>query len=105
MNVVLLLSLLLLLPFLLFLGMRPPHRPNRSVTHISGPAYLALSSCMGDGFRASIPGVSINPRHASFGRAYGRTMGSGAGQAGWEQIEMQGMLDDSFALEEEEEDL
>ncbi len=77
-------------------------QPPKHVTHIYITAYLALSSCMGDSFRASISGVSLYPRNASFGRTYARAIGSGAGQAGWEQIEMQDMLDDSFAVEEEE---
>ncbi|EKG13504.1 Glutamine amidotransferase type 1 [Macrophomina phaseolina MS6] len=56
-------------------------------------AWMALSSCLGDSFRASIAGVSLNPRHADFGRSYARGLGSGTGQAGWEQIEMEEMLD------------
>lgn len=55
-------------------------------------AFLAASSCMGDGFRARIAGVTFNPRNASFGRNYRRGFGSGAGSAGWEQIEMEDML-------------
>ncbi|OCL15280.1 hypothetical protein AOQ84DRAFT_279300 [Glonium stellatum] len=74
MNVLLLLGLLLFLPLLLFV------------------AYLALSSCLGDNFRARFSGITIHSRHASFGRSYARSMGSGAGQAGWEQIEMEDML-------------
>ena len=74
MNVLALLSLLLFIPFLLFL------------------AFLAASSCMGDGFRARVAGVTFNPRNASFGRNYTRGFGSGAGSAGWEQIEMEDML-------------
>jgi hypothetical protein len=72
MNVLVLLSLLFFIPFLFFL------------------AYLALSSCLGDGFRARVSGITINPRYASFGRSYGRNVGAGVG--GWEQIEMQDML-------------
>ncbi|CAN9307038.1 unnamed protein product [Alternaria alternata] len=37
-------------------------------------------------------GVTFNPRNASFGRNYTRGFGSGAGSAGWEQIEMEDML-------------
>lgn len=74
MNVLVLLSLLLFIPFLLFL------------------VFLALSSCLGDRFRARVSGFTLNPRHTSFGRNYGRGLGSGAGQAGWEQIEMEDML-------------
>lgn len=74
MNVLVLLSLLLFVPFLLFL------------------VFLALSSCMGDRFRARVSGITFNPRHTSFGRSYARGLGSGAGQGGWEQIEMEDML-------------
>lgn len=76
MHVLLLLSLLLLVPFLFFL------------------AFLAASSCMGDGFRARFAGMTFNPRQASFGRNYTRGFGSGASSAGWEQIEMEDMLGD-----------
>ena len=72
MNIILLLILLFFIPFLFFL------------------AYLALSSCLGDGFRARISGATFNPRHASFGRSYARGLNSSMG--GWEQIEMQDML-------------
>jgi hypothetical protein len=74
MNVFVLLTLLFFIPLLFFI------------------AFLALSSCMGDGFRARFAGMSFNPRHASFGRNYTRGFGSGAGSAGWEQIEMEDML-------------
>ncbi|KAI8942668.1 hypothetical protein NX059_000718 [Plenodomus lindquistii] len=74
MHVLLLLSLLFFIPLLLFL------------------AFLAASSCMGDGFRARVAGMTFNPRHASFGRNYTRGFGSGASSAGWEQIEMEDML-------------
>lgn len=74
MNILVLLSLLLFIPLLLFL------------------AFLAASSCMGDRFRARVSGMTFNPRHASFGRNYTRGFGSGASSAGWEQIEMEDML-------------
>ncbi|KAH9882076.1 hypothetical protein J1614_001248 [Plenodomus biglobosus] len=74
MHILLLLSLLLFVPFLFFL------------------AFLAASSCMGDGFRTRFAGMTFNPRHASFGRNYTRGFGSGASSAGWEQIEMEDML-------------
>ncbi|KAF1956037.1 hypothetical protein CC80DRAFT_414376 [Byssothecium circinans] len=47
---------------------------------------------MGDNFRARIGGFSLNPRHTSFGRNYGRGLGGGPGTGGWEQIEMEDML-------------
>ena len=74
MNVLILLGLLFFFPFLAFLG------------------FLALSSCLGDRFRARISGINFNPRHTSFGRSYARGLGSGAGSAGWEQIEMEDVL-------------
>ena len=55
-------------------------------------AFLVASLCVGDGFRARIAGVTFNLRNASFGRNYRRGFGSGAGSAGWEQIEMEDML-------------
>jgi hypothetical protein len=84
MHVLALLSLLLFIPFTFFL------------------VFLALSSCMGDGFRARISGMSINPRHGSYGRGYARGLGSGAGSSGWEQIEMEDMMGDDS---EDDEDL
>jgi hypothetical protein len=74
MNFLVLLSLLFLLPLLLFI------------------AWLAVSSCMGDRFRARVSGITFMPRNTSFGRGYARGLGSGAGSAGWEQIEMEDMM-------------
>jgi hypothetical protein len=76
MNVLLLLSLLFFIPIGLLV------------------VFLALSSCMGDSFRASLAGIPVtfNPRNATFGRQYTRGFGSGAGSAGWEQIEMEDMM-------------
>lgn len=79
MNVFVLLTLLLIIPFIFFL------------------IFLALSSCMGDGFRARVAGMSVNPRHGSYGRGYARGLGSGAGSAGWEQIEMEDMMGEDSA--------
>ncbi|PGH05539.1 hypothetical protein GX51_02878 [Blastomyces parvus] len=75
MNVIWLLSLLLLGPFLLLL------------------AFLALTSCLGDSFRARIAGFSINPRDAIYDRSYLRTM-TNSGSAMSEQIELEDMLRD-----------
>ncbi|KAF2459242.1 hypothetical protein BDY21DRAFT_268261, partial [Lineolata rhizophorae] len=47
---------------------------------------------LGDSFRARFSGVTLDPRPTSFGRYYARGLGSGVGQAGWEQIEMEDML-------------
>jgi len=74
MNVILLLILLLGVPFLFFL------------------AFLALSSCLGNDFRARVAGITFNPRHASYGRSYARGLRGGVGSGGWEQIEMEDML-------------
>jgi len=57
-------------------------------------AWLIVSSCMGDGFRARYSNVSINPRHVVFDRNYLRTVTS-SGQGTWNQIEMDDMLGDS----------
>ncbi|TKX21895.1 hypothetical protein C1H76_5787 [Elsinoe australis] len=76
MNVAVLLGLLFGLPFSLLL------------------AWCALSSCLGDSVRARFGGVTVNPRYGNYGRSYARQMASGAGQGGWEQIEMQDMMDE-----------
>jgi hypothetical protein len=83
MNLLILLTLLLFIPFLLFL------------------AFLAASSCMGDNFRARMSGTTFNPRTATFGRNYARGFGSGAGSAGWEQIEMEDMMGEDTDSEDE----
>lgn len=67
MNVLVLLGLLFFIPFLFFL------------------VYLALSSCMGDGFRARVNGITFN-------RSYARGLRGGSAAGGWEQIEMEDML-------------
>lgn len=74
MNVILLLVLLLGVPFLFFL------------------AFLALSSCLGNDFRARVAGITFNPRHASYNSAYARNLQGGAGSGGWEGIEMDELL-------------
>lgn len=85
MNVLILLTLIFFVPLLLWI------------------VFLALSSCMGDQFRASISGIPVtfNPRNARFGRNYGRSFGSGAGSTGWEQIEMEDMLGEDSEDEED----
>ncbi|MCJ1235739.1 hypothetical protein MMC14_003710 [Varicellaria rhodocarpa] len=55
-------------------------------------SYLAASSCLGDSFRAQVPGFPVNPRHAVYDRNYFRTM-TNSGPAMSEQIELQEMLD------------
>ncbi|KAJ9623289.1 hypothetical protein H2203_006229 [Taxawa tesnikishii (nom. ined.)] len=74
MNIILLLVVLFLIPLFLLL------------------AWFAFSSCLGDDIRAHFAGTNLNPRHATYGQHYARTMGSGAGQAGWEQIEMEDVV-------------
>ncbi|OAX83319.1 hypothetical protein ACJ72_02319 [Emergomyces africanus] len=75
MNVIWLLSLLLLGPILLLI------------------AFLVLTSCLGDNFRARIAGFSVNPREGAYGRSYLRTM-TNSGSAMSEQIELEDMLRD-----------
>ena len=74
MNVFLLLFLLLGVPLIFFL------------------VFLALSSCLGNDFRARVAGITFNPRHASYGNSYGRGLQGGAGTGGWEGIEMDELL-------------
>ncbi|KAL2221903.1 hypothetical protein M432DRAFT_636573 [Thermoascus aurantiacus ATCC 26904] len=56
-------------------------------------AFLALSSCLGDGFRARLAGFTIRPRIDAYDRHYLRTMtNGGSGSAMSEQIELENML-------------
>lgn len=75
MNIFIILGLILFLPLLLF------------------AAYLLLSSCLGDSFRARISGVPVNIRQTTYGQTYARNIGSATGQGGWEQIEMEDMME------------
>jgi hypothetical protein len=86
MNIFLLLSLVFFLPLLLLI------------------AWLIFSTCMGDSYRARVAGVPIHPRHASYGKTYTRNMGSGMNQGGFEQIEMENMLDPEEDFERETEE-
>ena len=63
---------------------------------------MALSSCLGDNLRARISGVALDARQGAYGRTFARTMTSGVAQSGWEQIEMEDMLDDDWEEPEEE---
>ena len=65
-------------------------------------AWFALSSCLGDSIRARISGITVNPRHGSYGRTYGRNASSGVGQGGWEQIEMEDMMSRDFDEDDDE---
>lgn len=89
-------ALLISVPITLFIGL------STQWTHVVRPqpltiaAYLALSSCLGDRFRAS---YSPNPQSLTFGGSYLRTM-TNSGPAMSEQIEMESMLHYPAELEE-----
>ncbi|PGH19565.1 hypothetical protein AJ80_03901 [Polytolypa hystricis UAMH7299] len=53
--------------------------------------FLALSSCLGDEFRAYFAGFPVNPRSAVYDRNYLRTM-TNSGSAMSEQIELDDMV-------------
>ncbi|KIY03916.1 uncharacterized protein Z520_00608 [Fonsecaea multimorphosa CBS 102226] len=53
--------------------------------------FLALSSCLGERFRARVSGFTINPRHGSYDRTYFRTM-TNPGPSSSEHIELETML-------------
>jgi hypothetical protein len=66
-------------------------------------AWLIFSTCMGDSYRARrVAGVPLTMRNATYGKTYTRNMGSAINQGGFEQIEMENMLDpdEDFELEE-----
>lgn len=86
MNIFALLGILFFVPIVLFV------------------AYLILSSCLGDRFRASVAGTALTVRQGSYGRTYGRNMGSGMHQGGWENIEMQDMLDEDGPIHRDDRD-
>jgi len=46
--------------------------------------------------RARISGATVDPRRGNYGRTYGRNASSGVGQGGWEQIEMEDMMNRGF---------
>ena len=58
-------------------------------------ALFALSSCFGYEIRAAWSG---RERYVptTFGQQYARSMGHGGNQAGWEQIEMEDLMDESY---------
>jgi hypothetical protein len=99
MNVLWLLGLLFFLPLLLFGG--KSHRILiAGVQSNLRIAWLALSSCLGDRFRARVSNITLSPRQAIFERNYLRTFSSG-GQTSWEHIEMEAMLEDNVANDED----
>lgn len=62
-------------------------------------ALFALSSCLGDEIRAAWRGRQrLAP--TTFGLQYARSMGHGGNQAGWEQIEMEDLLDRPYKHED-----
>ncbi len=58
-------------------------------------AYLILSSCIGERFRARISGATMSITGTSYRPTYARNLASAMSQGGWEQIEMENMLDQS----------
>lgn len=63
--------------------------------------FLALSSCLGQRFRARVTGFSINPRHGAYDQNYFRTMTTpGPGLS--EHIEMETMLNERGAYPEDD---
>jgi hypothetical protein len=56
-------------------------------------AFFALSSCLGDELRAAWSGRSTSAMPTTYSLQYARMMSQSHGHAGWEQIEMQDMLD------------
>ncbi|ODH14130.1 hypothetical protein ACO22_06672 [Paracoccidioides brasiliensis] len=55
--------------------------------------FLALSSCLGDGFRARLAGFPANTREGAYGRSYLRTM-TNSGSAMSEHVELEDMIRD-----------
>ncbi|KAL2003408.1 hypothetical protein VTN02DRAFT_3918 [Thermoascus thermophilus] len=85
MNFLLLLGLVFFAPLVLFI------------------AFLALSSCLGDRFRARLAGFTVRPRIDAYDRNYLRTM-TNSGSAMSEQIELENMLREPAYDEEAEDD-
>ena len=56
-------------------------------------AWFALSSCLGDEIRAAWSGPRKQYIPTTYGLQYARVMGHGGAQSGWEQIEMEDMID------------
>ena len=56
-------------------------------------AWFAISSCLGDEIRQHLSGRSRRTVPTTFGLQYARVMGHGGNQSGWEQIEMEDMID------------
>ncbi|KAG4027635.1 hypothetical protein MFRU_028g00570 [Monilinia fructicola] len=56
-------------------------------------AWMILTSCLGEGTRRRISGMSYNPREAIFDSNYLGAITSN-GQGAWNQFEMENMLGD-----------
>lgn len=87
MDIIWILILLFVLPLLAMLGQSSPLNKLDRVLTLT--AWLALSSCLGDGLRNRIRGVRSNGR-GSYGPEYLRTM-TFTGPAMSEQIELDNM--------------
>jgi hypothetical protein len=87
----LLLFLLILVPLVLFIG--ESTLLNKNTLVLMTAVYLALSSCLGDSLRRRRSSTSVPVSMTSFGKQYAMNLNSGVGQGGWEQIEMENMLD------------
>ena len=90
MNIWITLSLLLFIPFALFIGTSRLHLHLHALTLT---AYLILSTCLGDRVRARFNGIPLDLNQHSYGRTYAKNLGSNMSQGGWENIEMQDMYD------------
>ncbi len=56
--------------------------------------FFAISSCLGDDIRAHFSGRRRETIPTTFGLQYAQMMGQSGNAAGWEQIEMEDMLED-----------
>lgn len=97
-----LLGLLFFVPLLCFLGIIDARLPSRVKANV-GIVFLALSSCLGDAFRARVSGFSINPRHGSYDHNYFRTM-TNPGPSSSEHIELESMLNERHMVHDDERD-
>ncbi|KAK0271328.1 hypothetical protein LTR91_019664 [Friedmanniomyces endolithicus] len=57
-------------------------------------SFFALSTCLGDELRAAWSGRSVSYMPTTYGLQYARIIGQSGQQAGWEQFEMEDMLDE-----------
>lgn len=92
------LFLLFGIPLVLWLG----NYSSLALSTLTYPAFLALSSCLGNNFRARVSGVTINPRRGAYDQTLFRNMTTHAYPSS-EQIEMEMMLNQrEFPREEAE---